>query len=146
MEIECGMFIDVSSYAMDFNTKKAFREYERKTADVIVNYVRKFFDEDISNAKRWFSRHNTPNYAIVGDDTVVGFARNFDDATLMCEAIVAASPYYREVRVFSYDGLFENECYERSGSHCYTNHLYHWAKGECYTNPQTHSKLNGDLI
>ena len=133
MAVEHGTFVPVGDYLMNFKTKKAFVEYEKRTDAVVVDYVREFFGEDASSAKQWLGRSDTPNYAIVGDDTVVGFARNYDDATLMCEGIVAATPYYSEVRLFSRNGLVECCCYDRRHiQHCHSNHLYHWAKGEAY--------------
>lgn len=132
MEFVEGKFIPISEYLLEFPKKKDFNEFEKRVTNAVLAYLQKRIDPDITNAKRYFRKDMTPNYAIVGDDKILALVGTYDDATLMMEAIVAASPYYQTVCLFSADGVSYGHCYYRDGITNQTNHLHWWAKGDYY--------------
>lgn len=127
-----GTFVPLSEYAVAFATDEERQEAVEAVERVMLRYVRKHVDPHAKGVKEWFDRDLTPNYAIVGPDTVAGFARSFDDAVLMCQAIVAASSHYDTVCVFGRDGIVEECNYRRRGRVNATSSLDNWAAGVFY--------------
>lgn len=64
------------------------REYEKQ----MVNIIEKTTD-------------CTASYYILGNHEVIATANMYDNATLIAEALVSYSPYYKVIDVVSYDGL-----------------------------------------
>ena len=128
-EMDEGTFVPLSEYLVSFETDDERTAANEAVAGVLLRYVRKHVDPHAKSVREWFNRDLTPNYAIVGPDTVAGFARSFDDAVLMCQGIAAASSHYDMVCVFGRDGIVEECNYRRRGKVNATNSLDNWAAG-----------------
>ena len=132
MEEREGKFVPLSEYLVTYASEEERIEAGKPVEAVLLRYLQKHVDPDVTSAKKWLNRDDTPNYAIVGPDTVAGFARSFDDAVLMGQAIAAASSHYDTVCVFGRDGIVDGSSYERKGRVNATNSLENWAAGMFY--------------